>query len=74
MTTWIVDYDLPDTPVRRRFYRAIHKRLAEMNPGEKTEWSTWSVVITDDKVFAEFVYEEAVKIGRAHLYRAEKVK
>jgi len=66
---WIVDYDLPQGNERRSFYRAVQKLLAERNPGEHTGWSTRSVVITDDEEFAWFVYKEAVKIGKAHLYK-----
>jgi len=71
---WIVDYDLPEGWERRRFYRAVHGWLREHVTGETTGWSTQSVVITEDKEFAEFVYEKAIKLGKAHIYRAQKVK
>jgi len=74
VTTWIVDYDLPQGNIRRNFYRRISQRLREMGDTGVTGWSTQSVVITDDKDFAELVYEEATKIGRAHLYKAERIK
>jgi len=74
VTTWIVDYDLPQGNIRRNFYRRVSKRLQQMGDTGVTGWSTQSVVITDDPDFAELVYEEAIKIGKAHLYKAEKVK
>jgi len=71
---WVVDYDLPVSPpgVRRSFYRAVRRYLQE-NHGIG-EYSTWSVLITQDRDFAEFVYGEAVKRGRAHIYKAELLK
>jgi hypothetical protein len=74
VTTWIVDYDLPQGNKRRNFYRRVSNRLQQMGDTGVTGWSTQSVVITDDPDFAELVYEEAIKIGVAHLYKAEKVK
>lgn len=74
VTAWIVDYDLPQNSSRRRFYRAIQAWLRDHNVTPVTSWSTQSVVITDDKEFAEFVYQEAIKLGRAHMYRAKKIK
>jgi hypothetical protein len=74
VTTWIVDYDLPQGNSRRNFYRRVRNQLLQMGDTGVTGWSTQSVVITDDRDFAELVYEEAVKIGRAHLYKAEKVR
>lgn len=74
MTTFIVDYDLPQSSSRRRFYRAIQAWLRDHNVIAGTGWSTQSVVITDDKEFAEFVYAQASQLGQAHMYRAEKIK
>jgi len=48
--------------------------MAEHVGTHVTGWSTWSVVITDSQEFAEFVYSEAMKIGRAHLYEARRLK
>jgi len=74
VTIWIVDYDLPEGSERRRFYRAIQAYLKAHDSEHTRDWSTQSVVITDDKEFAEFVYQEAIKLGVAHLYKATKVK
>jgi len=74
VTVWIVDYDLPADNRRRRFYRAIADWMAEHVGTHVTKWSTWSVVITDNPEFADFVYQEAKKIGRAHMYKAEQLK
>jgi hypothetical protein len=73
-TVWIVDYDLPQTSNRRQFYREIQRFLKDHNVSGETGWSTQSVVITGDKEFAEFVYEQASQLGHAHIYRAEKIK
>lgn len=73
-TVWIVDYDLPANNSRRRFYRRIRRYLKTHGTGETTRWSTQSVVVTIDGNFAEFVYQEASQLGRAHMYKAEKVK
>lgn len=73
-TVWIVDYDLPQNSNRRRFYRRIQAWLRDHDVIDGTGWSTQSVVVTDDKEFAEFVYAEASQLGKAHLYKAEKIK
>ena len=74
VTIWIVDYVLPANNRRRQFYREIQRFLRDRNVQGETGWSTQSVVITGDKEFAEFVYEQASQRGRAHLYKAEKIK
>lgn len=74
MTVFIVDYDLPANNSRRRFYRRIKRWLKANGTSETAGWSTQSVVITPDRDFAEFVYEEAAQLGRAHIYKAEKIK
>jgi hypothetical protein len=56
-----------------RFYRAV-KRWLQKRGGEGKGWSTASVVFTSDEEFARFVYDTAVTLGRAHLYRAQRVK
>lgn len=71
--TYVVDYDLPADCRRKRFYRAI-KRYLSLHQLEGTEWSTGSVVWTDNEAFAWKVYEEARKTGgKAHVWRAERV-
>jgi len=74
VTIWIVDYDLPEGSERRRFYRAIQAYLKAHDSEHTRDWSTQSVVITDDKEFADFVYAAASQLGQAHMYRATKVK
>ena len=74
MTVWIVDYDLPQNSSRRRFYRRIQAWLRDHAGAGQTDWSTQSVVITDSKEFAEFVYAQASQLGHAHMYKAEKIK
>jgi len=37
-------------------------------------FSTYSVVITENREFAEFVYSEASQLGRANLYEARLMK
>lgn len=74
MTIFIVDYDLPANNTRRRFYRRIKRWLKANGTLETADWSTQSVVITTDREFAEFVYEEASHLGHANLYRAVKLR
>ena len=71
---WVVDYDLPAGPpgVRRSFYRAVKRYLRETKG--IGDWSTQSVLVTQDKDFAEFVWGEAVKRGRAHIYKARLLR
>jgi hypothetical protein len=72
-TVWIVDYDLPANNARRNFYRHIKAWLRDRGKGKTAEWSTFSVVITQDKEFAEYVFYEASQLGHASLYKAEKL-
>ena len=75
-TVWIVDYDLPQNcpSSRRQFYREVLRYMRDHNLSEsETGWSTQSVVVTQDKAFAEFVHGKASQLGRAHMYRAEQV-
>jgi hypothetical protein len=74
VTVWIVDYDLPQTSNRRQFYREIQRFLKKGGGSPAFNWSTQSVVITGDKEFADFVYEQASHLGHAHIYKAEKIK
>jgi len=71
---WIVDYDLPEGNVRRRFYRAVRVYLKTEGWPEGTDWSTQSVVFTQDQKLAEFIYHAASEIGEAHMYKGVKVK
>lgn len=73
-TVYIVDYDLPANNSRRRFYRRVKRYLKAQGHSNTAEWSTQSVVITTDRSFAEFVYQEASQLGHAHMYKAEKIK
>lgn len=73
-TTWIVDYDLPQGSIRRRFYRNVQKYLLDNNISGGTGWSTQSVVVTDTREFADFVYAEACQVGLAHMYKAERIR
>lgn len=74
VTVWIVDYDLPEGNKRRGFYRRIQNWLKEHRGEEKAAWSTYSVVITTDREFADLVYDTAVTLGRAHMYQAHPIK
>lgn len=74
VTLFICDYDLPANNSRRRFYRRIQRWLKANGTDETAAWSTQSVVITTDRDFAEFVYQEASRLGHANLYKAEKIK
>jgi len=70
LNTFIVDYDLPRDSRRKRFYRRIRRYLARryMDPAE---WSTMSVVVTEDRDFAFFVWRAARAVGGvAHIYEA----
>jgi len=72
--TYVVDYDLPRGNRRRRFYRAVARYRRE-HLLEETDWSTWSVVFTEDLDFAWLVYREALKVGGvAHVWRAERIE
>lgn len=68
--TYIVDYDLPADARRKRFYRRIRRYLRE-RWRDPTEWSTMSVVITEDRDFAFFVFRAARDVGgTSHIYEA----
>ena len=71
--TYVVDYDLPSDYRRKRFYRAIGRCLS-LNELAETEWSTGSVVWTDNEDFTWEVYEEARAVGGvAHVYEAKRL-
>jgi len=71
---WVVDYDIPsNSTLRSKFYRCIH-RHAEAR-GILNVWSTRSVIITKDELFARFVYQKAIELGgKAHLYIAKRIR
>lgn len=73
--TYIVDYDISvEASSRRRFYRHIKTWLRDHTGAADTNWSTQSVIITDNREFADFVYTEASQVGRAHMYEAKWIK
>lgn len=70
---YVVDYDLPSDSRRFRFYRSI-KRYLRLYYMDEVGWSTGSVVFTDNRKFAFYVYREARAVGgRAHVYEAVKL-
>jgi len=73
-TIWVVDYDIPSNPtIRSRFYRCIHRHAKAR--GILNMRSTKSVIITEDELFARFVYEKAIELGgKAHLYIARRIR
>jgi len=72
-TTYVVDYDLPADFRRKRFYRAISRYLS-LHQLEETEWSTGSVVWTEDEDFAWEVHRQAKAVGgTAHVYEARRL-
>lgn len=73
METYIVEYDLPNDFRRKRFYRAI-RRYLRLHNVDDTEWSTQSVVFTEDEDFAWYVHRQALKIGgTSHVYEARRL-
>jgi len=70
---YVVEYDIPAIPrIRMRFYREIRQFL---DNGEKlTRYSTQSVIITEDEVFAKAIYIIATKYGKARLYKAYPIE
>jgi uncharacterized protein YjbI with pentapeptide repeats len=74
-TYFIVDYDLPVNNSRRSFYRHIKSWLKKHGSrGTIAKWSSQSVIITQDKEFAKFVFEQAALLGHANLYEARLVQ
>ena len=70
---YIVEYDLPTDFRRRRFYRRI-KRYLHLNWLDEVGWSTGSVVVTENKKFAWYVWREARAVGGvAHIYEAVRL-
>ena len=70
---YMVEYDLPADARRKRFYRRIRRyfRLHYMDP---EGWSTQSVVITENRNFAWYVWREARGVGgTAHIYEGHQL-
>ena len=73
LNIFIVDYDLPTDSRRKRFYRRV-RRYLENRWMDPTEWSTQSVVITEDRDFAMFVWRAARAVGGlAHIYEGRNI-
>ena len=71
-TVWIVDWDIPLTKNRFRFYRALRKLRREL--GLVGRMSSMSVLITEDRELAFRVYDLAVTFAdRVHIYEAREV-
>ena len=86
---WVVTYDLPapkvgeekttlgkeKLAVRRKSYRKVRKWLQE-HGGTNTNWMTLSTVITQDRAFAEFLFDEISETpgGVASIYEAHMLK
>ncbi len=71
-TVFIVDYDIPITKNRFRFYRDL-KRLKEKT-GLYGSMSTQSVLVTYDEALARRVFALASRFTlRVHIYRAVEV-
>ena len=70
---YVVDYDLPADSRRKRFYRRIRRYLRHHYLDE-VGWSTGSVVFTESRDFAWYVWREARAVGGvAHIYQAERL-
>ena len=68
--TFIVEYDLPADSRRKRFYRRI-RRYRKNHYLDEVGWSTGSVVVTENRNFAFYVYREARAVGGvSHIYEA----
>jgi len=66
--TYLVEYDLPSDGRRKRFYRALKRRRILYDMPE-TGWSTGSVVKTQDRSYAFFIWREALAVGgKANVY------
>jgi len=69
---WVVDYDIPVTKDRFRFYRGLSRLKKEL--GLFGEMSSMSVLITRDHELAYRVYQLAsAYTDRVHLYEAKEV-
>lgn len=71
-TVWIVDWDIPLTKNRFRFYRALRKLKKEL--GLMGKMSSMSVLIMEDRELAFRVYDLAVMFAdKVHIYEAREV-
>jgi hypothetical protein len=69
---WIVDWDIPLTKDRFKFYRALRKLKKEL--GLHGAMSTMSVLITEDRELAFRVYDLALMFAdKVHIYEAQEV-
>ena len=70
---YVVEYDLPSDSRRKRFYRRI-KAYLRRKWKDEVGWSTGSVVWTEDRDFAMYVWREARAVGGvAHVYEALRI-
>jgi len=69
---WVVDWDIPLTKDRYKFYHALRKLKERL--GLAGGMSTMSVLITADENLAYEVYNLAQRFTeRVHIYRAVEV-
>jgi len=70
---YIVEYDLPADSRRKKFYRRI-RRYFHLRGTDPVGWSTGSVVVTESRGFAWYVYKEARNVGgTAHIYEGHQL-
>ena len=70
---YLVHYDLPADSRRKKFYRRI-KRYLTNNYMDEVGWSTGSVVVTENRKWAFYVWREARAVGGvAHIYEAVRL-
>lgn len=68
---WVVDWDIPLTKDRFRFYRALRRLRKEL--GLHGAMSTMSVLITEDEELAWRVYNLVVNYtSKVHIYEARE--
>lgn len=73
LNRFVVEYDLPSDSRRKRFYRRI-RRYLRTHWRDEVGWSTGSVVFTEDRDFAMYVWREARAVGGvAHVYEAKRI-
>lgn len=70
---FITEYDLPADSRRKRFYRRIN-RYFHLRGLDPEGWSTGSVVVTESRAFAWYVWREARNVGgTAHIYEGHQL-
>ena len=73
LKVFIVEYDLPADNRRKRFYRRI-RRYFTLRYQDPEGWSTGSVVVTESRDFAWYVWREARNVGgTAHIYEGHQL-